>query len=193
MPILPTVIIININSKVVPVSLGVGCSELRKVIPLCTSESVIWLASLGLTHSSGFSSELTHEFSVPSPLLSQIMIKQFVENTYLSKGDYECRLIAIFLQLLLCSFPSKWTEVTIAGIWSSSHLSYWDDTRDSSNKKELKLGLVLKDLRFFWNLKNGQPKCPPCPLPSKVSLISGFNSLLITVKKSSPLTFLGTI
>ena len=41
MPILPTVIIVNINSKVVPVSLGVGCSELRKVIPLCTSESEI--------------------------------------------------------------------------------------------------------------------------------------------------------
>ena len=41
MPILPTVIIININSKVVPVSLGVGCSELRKVIPLYTLESVI--------------------------------------------------------------------------------------------------------------------------------------------------------
>ena len=41
MPILPTVIIININSKVVSVSLGVGCSELRKVIPPYTLESVI--------------------------------------------------------------------------------------------------------------------------------------------------------
>ena len=36
MPFPPTVIIINDNSKVVPVSLGVGCSELSKVVPLCT-------------------------------------------------------------------------------------------------------------------------------------------------------------